>query len=456
MKMHATALTMTGGRRALVLRAMVPMVATDAAKSWIHVAYEGKWEGHADGPFELTQKSFAQMVANFNAQKNPIPVDYEHASVRTDGRNGVPAAGWIHALKIEGAGLFALVEWTQRAASMIKAGEYRFCSGVFVFGDKDRTTGKETGAEMFNCALTNTPFLDGQIPITLSRAMAATQMDAIQVVAQIAELLGLEKGADAATIAAALEGLAKLSDAQQGKAGDEAMPDAEAMAAKPPVDPKIPCADVPGAPPAAPPAPPPAVAQPMAADPASVSAGEDALGILRQCLGLADTADAASVLAALNANKDAIKAAVSGGQQGAPMAASRTVIAAYDATVRSLTDRIATYEKREAETREATIAARVDAMMSTGHPESLRATFLQLARTSPAEFETIASTLKPLVPLGEAAPSPKPANASAPAHDEVMEARVVHLMRVHNISRAEAEPRAAKVTQIMNRQRGAV
>jgi phage I-like protein len=74
-------------------------------------------------------------------------------------------------------GLWALVEFTERAATMIKAGEYRFCSGVFAFERRDRQTGDVIQCMLDSIALTNRPFIDGQEPISLSqRALAERDM----------------------------------------------------------------------------------------------------------------------------------------------------------------------------------------------------------------------------------------------------------------------------------------
>ncbi|WP_438805125.1 phage protease [Sodalis sp. (in: enterobacteria)] len=46
-----------------------------------------------------------------------------------------PAAGWYSQLEwVEGLGLFAVdVEWTERARTLIAAGEYRFVSPLFQY-----------------------------------------------------------------------------------------------------------------------------------------------------------------------------------------------------------------------------------------------------------------------------------------------------------------------------------
>ena len=70
-------------------------------------------------------------------------------------------------LRIDESGLWAHVKFTPRAAELVRAGEYRFCSAVWMFDTIDRVTGEEVLAELHSVALTNTPFIDGLQPIVL-------------------------------------------------------------------------------------------------------------------------------------------------------------------------------------------------------------------------------------------------------------------------------------------------
>jgi len=158
------------GRR-LALRASVGITGSDPEErtGWVDVAGPGVWNGHPEGPFTLTVETFAACIAAFDAQANPIGVDYDHASLAVNPDGGAPAAGWVQALELRGDRLWACVEWTARAAASIRAGEHRFCSGVFDFEAIDRKTGEVSGACVLDSiALTNRPFIDGQQPITLT------------------------------------------------------------------------------------------------------------------------------------------------------------------------------------------------------------------------------------------------------------------------------------------------
>ncbi len=164
----ATATLQDGGIVALRMRS--PMVSEDADHVWIDVAFEGTWDGHRAGSFTFDRDVFEQIIANFEANPNPIPLDYEHAS---EWATEAPAAGWVQKLECRNdddgvCHLWAFCELGEKAASQIRKGEYRFSSGVFDFEATSLKTGEAIGVAMYSLALTNTPFIRGQEPISLS------------------------------------------------------------------------------------------------------------------------------------------------------------------------------------------------------------------------------------------------------------------------------------------------
>ena len=83
-------------------------------------------------------ESIAQaLIARFSAEGMPLLLDYEHQTMLAE-ENGqpAPASGWGRNLQLLGDGLYAEVEWTERAKAMIRAGEYKFISPVFTFNEK--------------------------------------------------------------------------------------------------------------------------------------------------------------------------------------------------------------------------------------------------------------------------------------------------------------------------------
>lgn len=243
--LDAYALNLRGGR-ALVLRALVGLTgeAHEKRTTWIDLAGVGEWKGHQDGEFTLTVDDFASCVAAFEAEATPIPFDYDHASTAPDGF-GTPASGWVRGVEVRGERLWVLGEFTERAASMIRAGEYRFTSGVFLFDRPDKASGKPIRCRLHSVALTNTPFLDGQQPIALSAtspALRALTPGGTMKIKREALLALLEKiegdEIEAEQLHAAVEAAAAEAIAIDGPPPEDESADAPPLAALPAKDEK--------------------------------------------------------------------------------------------------------------------------------------------------------------------------------------------------------------------------
>lgn len=128
----------------------------------------------------------ASIIAEFATRTNQTVVDYEHQTLLT-AQNGqpAPAAGWFGKLEWKESGLFAVdVEWTERAASMIEAGEYKYISPVFAY---DKKTGAVT--RLLNAALTNNPALDGMDAVAASQFTQLINQQTNQEKLSVDELL---------------------------------------------------------------------------------------------------------------------------------------------------------------------------------------------------------------------------------------------------------------------------
>lgn len=170
------------------------LLGTEAPQSWVHLCLYGEWLGHPSGPFEFSLPVFNQICANFDAQKNQVPWTIGHPWDTT------PSEAWVLQLQIRGDGtgehdgLYALVEWTQDAAALIRAGKWKFCSVVIDLDATDRKTKQKIGCELIEVGLTNTPFIDGQLPITCSRhhgGATETSMNLNDIVVAFARHLAL-------------------------------------------------------------------------------------------------------------------------------------------------------------------------------------------------------------------------------------------------------------------------
>ena len=110
-----------------------------------------------------------RVIAAFNAAQPPV-IDYEHQTLHKEA-NGqpAPAAGWMHGLRwIEGWGLFAEAELTERARALVQSGEYRYFSPVFEYAQ-----GSGEVTRILMGALTNHPAIAGMEAVNLMAAASA-------------------------------------------------------------------------------------------------------------------------------------------------------------------------------------------------------------------------------------------------------------------------------------------
>lgn len=104
----------------------------------------------------LTETNGRDVADLANQSRTQLVVDYEHQTLHKE-KNGqpAPAAGWMRWVEFTPKGLFADVEWTDKAATLIKNREYRYISAVFAYDTQGYVR------KLFHAALTNYPALDG-------------------------------------------------------------------------------------------------------------------------------------------------------------------------------------------------------------------------------------------------------------------------------------------------------
>lgn len=83
-----------------------------------------------------------------------------HATPRVEASRAIP-------MELRDNGLWTKVRFTPRAAEMVRAGEYRYTSPVWLLNRPDPVTGEKVPARFHSVALTNTPFQDGLEPVTV-------------------------------------------------------------------------------------------------------------------------------------------------------------------------------------------------------------------------------------------------------------------------------------------------
>lgn len=112
------------------------------------------------GDFLVDTQAYNSILNNFKSHQVDIPVDYEHQTLQNV---QAPAAGWIKEIMLKSDGVYAVVEWTDKAAQYIKEKEYRYLSPVVSVRETDRRA-----LLLHSVALTNTPAIDGMTAIANS------------------------------------------------------------------------------------------------------------------------------------------------------------------------------------------------------------------------------------------------------------------------------------------------
>jgi phage I-like protein len=121
-----------------------------------------RWGDEPPVTYLFTQEDAQEVVRRAALRGVELPVDYDHRTQQPVDNGPVPAAGWF-TLEARPDGLYAVnLRWTERAAALIAAGEYRYWSPVFWVED-----GHIRQVDMIG--LTNQPATIDQRPLVASR-----------------------------------------------------------------------------------------------------------------------------------------------------------------------------------------------------------------------------------------------------------------------------------------------
>src|SRR5437870_3195792 len=108
--------------------------------AWAQLARTGDFYDPRYGDFSIAKADLSSMLSNFKTGKYPqnpteLAFDYNHGTGRPASEDQGKASGWLKDLELRDKGdeLWGLVEWTERAASLIESKEYRFVSATFSF-----------------------------------------------------------------------------------------------------------------------------------------------------------------------------------------------------------------------------------------------------------------------------------------------------------------------------------
>lgn len=132
--------------------------------TWVQILRFGFWKHPVYGPVEISDRTFSDLIYNFdnNIRKIDIVVDVDHQ--KQDGS----AVGWIKKLEVRPeTGLWAFVEWTPPGWKFVHDKVYRYISAEFMPKYEDNETGDKFNNVLMAVTLTNRPFIKGMAPILL-------------------------------------------------------------------------------------------------------------------------------------------------------------------------------------------------------------------------------------------------------------------------------------------------
>lgn len=158
---------------------------TQQDDGWYQLLPVGPFKARDGRPFDVPgghwqlDKTIATTLINrAKALGQDILIDYDHQTLNVE-KTGkeAPAAGWYNGDEIEwreGEGLFIKPRWTERAAALVAAKEYRFLSAVFPYDAQGRPL------ELRMTAITNDPGVVGMQALAALSALPASSLIPIQ------------------------------------------------------------------------------------------------------------------------------------------------------------------------------------------------------------------------------------------------------------------------------------
>ena len=182
------------------MRAHFILKAIDGAPAEFQLLPYGQIDIEGEPPAVNDEAAMALIIADFDRRGHDMVIDYEH---QTLSGAVAPAAGWIKKLINKGRdGLFAGVEWTEKARQFIANKEYRFFSPVFWVKKEGRRV-----IAINNVALTNDPKINNLTPIVakLIRPASGSNQEEVAMFEKLKKLFGLAADAGEDTVVAAAE-----------------------------------------------------------------------------------------------------------------------------------------------------------------------------------------------------------------------------------------------------------
>ena len=104
---------------------------TKRTAAWVLCLPKQRLES-AHGPLVFDQGSFEHIVANFDGDRNPVPVT---TAERRQFQGATEAVGWVLKLEVREDGLYAFIDFTEKGAEMVRKREVRIVAPVVLLDD---------------------------------------------------------------------------------------------------------------------------------------------------------------------------------------------------------------------------------------------------------------------------------------------------------------------------------
>lgn len=202
---------------------------------WIQILPKGVFPGRdGRGPYSCDPERVASATrAHFGSAD--VPLDYDHQlEFATKNGRPAPASGWVRELSAREDGLWARVDWTEKARAHIAAREYRYVSPVFFHSRKSGEI-----LRLDSVSLTNLPNLSMKALAAQDRCAAKLQEEPMSLTALRATFGLAEAATEEQVLAHArqLQNEAALAKAAQAKAECELNDVKKELAAQTSADP---------------------------------------------------------------------------------------------------------------------------------------------------------------------------------------------------------------------------
>lgn len=178
-------------------------VQIDSGKSgWVHICPMGKNFGYdGRGPYVL--KNPQAVIEASKRQIVDLFIDRDHETLFMPRGTKIVAAGWIKKMEAREDGIWAYVEWTEKAAAQLEAKEYRYLSPVFAH---DPATGEILSIR--HASLTINPNFELTAAASADETLNQTKKETDlmeEFLKQLAALLGLAETATQEEVLAAIK-----------------------------------------------------------------------------------------------------------------------------------------------------------------------------------------------------------------------------------------------------------